>query len=136
MGAVLVGERAGIIPTGSHGSTFGGNPLACAAGLAALDILEQERLIEKAARSGAYLMKQLAQIESPLIREIRGAGLMVGIEIRQKVAPYLQALMDRGVLALAAGLTVIRLLPPLVITRQQIDQVVVALQEVLRMEDL
>jgi len=136
MGAVLIGERAGIIPTGSHGSTFGGNPLACAAGLAALDILEQERLIEKAARSGAYLMKQLAQIESPLIREIRGAGLMVGIEIRQKVAPYLQALMDRGVLALAAGLTVIRLLPPLVITRQQIDQVVVALQEVLRMEDL
>lgn len=136
MGAVLIGGRVGEIPTGSHGSTFGGNPLACAAGLAALDILERERLIEKAAESGAYLIEQLAQIDSPLVREIRGMGLMVGIEIRQKVAPYLQALMERGVLALAAGLTVIRLLPPLVITPQQIEQVVGALREVLSQEIL
>jgi acetylornithine/LysW-gamma-L-lysine aminotransferase len=73
----------------------------------------------------------LSQIDSPLVREVRGLGLMVGIEIKQKVAPYLQSLMEMGVLALPAGMTVIRLLPPLVITQSQIDRVVIALQEIL-----
>jgi acetylornithine/LysW-gamma-L-lysine aminotransferase len=131
MGAVLIGPRVGELETGIHGSTFGGNPLACAASLAALDVLEQERLPERAAQSGDYLLTLLGQVKSPLIREVRGLGLMVGIEIKQKVAPYIQILMDRGVLALPAGLTVIRLLPPLVITRTQIDEVVSALAEVL-----
>jgi len=124
-------ERVGEMPPGIHGSTFGGNPLACAASLAALDILIEERLPERAAEQGEYLMAELRKIQSPLIREVRGLGLMVGIEIKQKVAPYLQALMERGVLAQPAGLTVIRLLPPLVITRPQIDRVVHALAEVL-----
>ncbi len=131
MGAVLVGERVGEIPTGIHGSTFGGNPLAAAASLAALDVLEKEGLPERAAQSGAYLLARLRDIRSPLIRDVRGMGLMVGIEIKQKVAPYLQELMERGVLALPAGLTVIRLLPPLVISKEQLDRVVEALQEVL-----
>lgn len=131
MGAVLIGERVGEIATGSHGSTFGGNPLAAAASLAALEVLESEGLPERAAKSGDYLMARLGEIHSPLIRDIRGKGLMVGIEIKQKVAPYIQALMERGVLALPAGLTVIRLLPPLVISKPQLDQVVGALQEVL-----
>ena len=82
-------------------------------------------------RLGAYLLEQLQHIESPLIREVRGLGLMVGIELKQKVAPYLQALAEQGVLALPAGLTVIRLLPPLVITRTQLDQVLAALAQVL-----
>jgi acetylornithine/LysW-gamma-L-lysine aminotransferase len=131
MGAVLIGERVGSLSPGMHGSTFGGNPLACAASLAALDVLQQERLPQRAAELGDYLIARLGEIQSPLIREVRGLGLMVGIEIKQKVAPYLQALMERGVLALSAGLTVIRLLPPLVISRQQIDRVVEALAEVL-----
>jgi len=131
MGAVLIGERVGELPTGSHGTTFGGNPLACAASLAALEALESENLPERAAATGAYLLERLSQIQSPLVREVRGLGLMIGIEIKQKVAPYLQALMERGVLALPAGLTVIRLLPPLVITRPQVDRVAQALQEVL-----
>ena len=131
MGAVLIGERVGELPPGTHGSTFGGNPLACAASLAALDALVEERLPERAAEMGEYLMAGLRQIRSPLVREVRGLGLMVGIELKQKVAPYLQALMERGVLALPAGLTVIRLLPPLVITREQIDCVIRALSEVL-----
>jgi len=131
LGAVLIGERLGEIPTGLHGSTFGGNPLACAAGLSALEVIEKEDLVTRAAEQGAYLLSRLHALESPLIRAVRGLGLMVGIEIKQKVAPYLQALMRNGILALPAGLTVIRLLPPLVITREQIDMVVVALAEVL-----
>jgi acetylornithine/LysW-gamma-L-lysine aminotransferase len=131
MGALLISERLGELSPGIHGSTFGGNPLACAASLAALDVLEKEKLPERAAEMGAYIFPKLNALQSPLIREIRGLGLMIGIEIKQKVAPYLTALMARGVLALPAGLTVIRLLPPLVITREQLDRVVAALQEVL-----
>ena len=130
-GAVLIGERVGELPPGIHGSTFGGNPLAAAAALAALEVQEKEQLPLRAAELGKYLFDELKKIESPLIRDIRGLGLMIGIEIKQKVAPYLQALTERGVLALPAGMTVIRLLPPLVIKREQIDQVVVALKEVL-----
>ncbi len=131
MGALLIAERLGEISPGIHGSTFGGNPLACAASLAALDVLEKEKLPERAAEMGAYVFPKLQAIQSPLIREVRGKGLMIGIEIKQKVAPYLAALMERGVLALPAGLTVIRLLPPLVITPEQLDRAVAALQEVL-----
>lgn len=132
MGAVLLGERVGSLPRGIHASTFGGNPLACAASLAALDVLENEHLPEKAARMGEYLVNRLSEIRSTQIREIRGLGLMVGIETRQKSAPYLAGLMEKGVLALGAGMNVIRLLPPLVITQAQIDQVVDTLEEVLR----
>mgnify|MGYP005841069055 FL=1 len=77
-------------------------------------------------------MEALKQLRTPLIREVRGLGLMIGIEIRQKVAPYLAQLANKGVLALPAGLTVIRLLPPLVITQAQLDMVVQAIKEVLR----
>lgn len=132
MGAVLIGERVGLLPVGAHGSTFGGNPVMCAAALAALEVLEEEQLAEKAARLGAYALERLRQIRSPLIREVRGLGLMIGIEIREKVAPYLAKLAERGVLALPAGLTVIRLLPPLVITQEQLDRVITALEEVLQ----
>lgn len=135
MGAVLLGERVISLPPGIHGSTFGGNPLAAAAALAALDVLEKEELSQKAAELGQTLMAALQKIESPLIREVRGLGLMIGIEIKQKVTPYLKALTERGVLALPAGLTVIRLLPPLVISREQIDSVITALTEVLTQAD-
>ncbi len=124
LGAVLIGERVGQLAPGVHGSTFGGNPLAAAAGIAALDALVQEDLPRRAARLGDYLLGRLREIDSPLIREIRALGLMVGIEIKQKVAPYLAAMGENGVLALSAGLTVIRLLPPLVIDRSQLDRVV------------
>ena len=131
MGAVLIGERVGELSPGIHGSTFGGNPLAAAASLAALNALEEENLPQRAAELGAYALAQLEQIESSLIRDVRGLGLMIGIQIKQKVAPYLQALMDRGVLAQPAGLTVIRLLPPLVITKEQLERAIAALEEVL-----
>jgi acetylornithine/LysW-gamma-L-lysine aminotransferase len=132
IGAVLFGDSVKNLAPGLHGSTFGGNPLACAAGLAALTAIEEEDLPGQAAAKGAYLMEALKSIESPLIREVRGLGLMVGIELKQKVAPYLQALQERRIIALNAGLTTIRLLPPLVITQEQLDRVVAALTEVLQ----
>ena len=132
MGAVLFGDSVRNLAPGLHGSTFGGNPLACAAALAALTVIAEEDLPGQAAAKGAYLMEELKSINSPLIREVRGLGLMVGIELKQKVAPYLQALQERRILALNAGLTTIRLLPPLVITQAQLERVVIVLNEVLR----
>jgi acetylornithine/LysW-gamma-L-lysine aminotransferase len=131
MGAVLIGEHVQNLTPGVHGSTFGGNPLSCAAGLAALTAIEEEDLAGQAAEKGAYLMEKLRQIESPLIREVRGMGLMVGIELKHKVAPYLKALQDHYILALNAGMTVLRLLPPLVVSYEQIDHLVDILTDVL-----
>ncbi len=132
MGAALLGERVGKLPPAVHGSTFGGNPLVCAASLAALDVLEQQHLPERAAELGSWFMAQLKTLASPQIREVRGLGLMVGIELKQKVTPYLQALMGKGVLALPAGLTVMRFLPPLVIEQSDLEKVVAAVGEVLQ----
>jgi acetylornithine/LysW-gamma-L-lysine aminotransferase len=131
MGATLLGERVIELTKGIHGSTFGGNPLAAAASLAALNALMDEKLPERAAELGTYLVEELKKIETPIIRNVRGMGLMVGIEIKNKVAPYLRALTERGVLALPAGMTVLRLLPPLVIEKEQLDEVVAVLKEVL-----
>mgnify|MGYP000931482314 FL=1 len=131
MGAVLIGSDVKNLTPGTHGSTFGGNPLACAAALAALEVMEEEKLAGQAAAKGEYLMQKLNAIQSPLIREVRGMGLMIGIELKQKVAPYLKALQERRIIALNAGLSVIRLLPPLVITYDQLDRLAAALQEVL-----
>jgi LysW-gamma-L-lysine/LysW-L-ornithine aminotransferase len=132
MGAALLGERVGQLPPQAHGSTFGGNPLACAASLAAIGYLESNRLPERALELGDWFLGQLKQIDSPLIREVRGLGLMVGIELKQKVTPYLQALMSKGVLALPAGLTVLRFLPPLVIEQDDLKTVAAAVADVLR----
>ncbi len=134
MGAVLIGGQIQNLAPGLHGSTFGGNPLACAAGLATLNVLEKENLPEAAAQKGAWLLEKLGQIQSPLIREIRGLGLMVGIELKRKVAPYLQEMFAHQVLALPAGLTVIRLLPPLVISQDQLQRVLNVLEAVLDSE--
>jgi acetylornithine/LysW-gamma-L-lysine aminotransferase len=135
IGAVLIGEKVQNLAPGVHASTFGGNPLACAAALATLQVIEEEDLARQAAEKGAYLMGKLRQIESPLIREVRGMGLMVGIELKQKVAPYLKALQEHHIIALNAGMTVLRLLPPLVISYEQIDRLVSALQDVLTSEN-
>jgi acetylornithine/LysW-gamma-L-lysine aminotransferase len=124
MGAVLVGERVTQLPRLVHGSTFGGNPLAAAAALAAIQYMEDYHLAQRASDLGAFLLDALSQLRSPLIREVRGLGLLVGMELKAKVTPYLRALMDEGVLALPAGDTVLRLLPPLVIEREDLETVV------------
>jgi predicted acetylornithine/succinylornithine family transaminase len=131
MGAFAIGERVRPIHKGTHSSTFGGNPLACAAAIATLDVLQGQRLPAYAAEVGAYFMERLQAMKSPKIREVRGLGLMLGVELKEKVAPYLRAMMERGVLVLAAGTTVLRFLPPLIITTDEVDTVVERLTEVL-----
>jgi len=130
MGAVLCSERveAGI---GVHGSTFGGNPLACAAALAAINFMLEHDLAARANERGAYFQRRFTGELPARVRDVRQIGLMIGIELKEKATPYLQALLHRRVLALPAGPTVIRLLPPLVISESQLDTVVTALQDVL-----
>ncbi|MBV6393170.1 MAG: [LysW]-aminoadipate semialdehyde transaminase [Anaerolineales bacterium] len=135
MGAALIGANVKNLTPGVHGSTFGGNPLSCAAANAALDAMMEEDLPAQAAAKGAYLMEKLKKIQSPNIREVRGLGLMVGIEMKQKAAGYLKALQEKKIIALNAGMTVIRLLPPLVIAYEQIDRLVEVLTEVLTQEN-
>ena len=132
MGAVALGPRVGPLAAGIHGSTFGGNPLTCAAARATLAVIQAEHLPKQAASKGAWLVEQLRRLPQRRIREVRGLGLMIGIELRERAAPYVQALQERGMLALLAGPSVIRLLPPLVIDDEQLATVVAALREVLQ----
>ena len=131
VGACLLGPRVGELPKHVHGSTFGGNPLACAAALATLEVMIRDDLPGRASRLGSWLLEQLQGLDSPLIREVRGVGLMVGVELRGKVTPILKGLQARGVLALPAGGTVLRLLPPLVIEQSDLERVVAAIAETL-----
>lgn len=116
---------------GTHHSTFGGNALACAAGRAALEYLVSERLEERAERLGLTAMTELRRAASSRVREIRGLGLLIGIELKERAAPYLQRLRDRGFLAIGAGPNVIRLLPPLVISEEDWSAGVAAISEVI-----
>ncbi|MBN2126478.1 MAG: acetylornithine/succinylornithine family transaminase [Deltaproteobacteria bacterium] len=130
MGAVLCSDRIHV-PIKSHTSTFGGNPVACAAALASIEVIEKEGLSERAGTLGTYFQEGLRALESPRVREVRGLGLMIGVELKEKAGPFVQQFMERGVIALLAGPTVIRLLPPLVITRDDIDRVLEVFREVL-----
>jgi len=132
MGAMAIGERVQAVHKGAHSSTFGGNPLACAAALAVIDIMQEQHLPEHAAEMGAYFMERLRALGSSKVREVRGLGLMIGMELKEKVAAHLRGLMDRGVMALAAGVTVLRFLPPLTISQDDVDTVVTQVAEVLR----
>jgi ornithine--oxo-acid transaminase len=124
----------GVFRPGDHGSTFGGNPLGAAIGLEALNILVEERLPERSAELGDHLVAQLRKIDSPLIREIRGRGLFVGVEIERSLGSaraVCEALMKRGLLSKETHETVVRLAPPLVIEKQQVDWAVQQIREVL-----
>ena len=137
VGAFAMTEAvADRMPAGGHGSTFGGNPLAMAAGVAALRAMKREGMAEQAREKGAYMMEKLRAIGSPKIREVRGLGLMIGVELKEKSAPYITALEhDEGVLTLPATPLVVRFLPPVTITKEQIDQVVAAFERVLARVD-
>lgn len=135
MGAVAYTDQiqAKLYP-GAHGSTFGGNPLACAAGIAAIETYQNEHLMERAELMGQKLQTMLkeALADYTIVREIRGIGMIVGIELREKVAPYLKALMEEhGVIALPAGPQVLRLLPPLTIREEELALGVEAIATVL-----
>ncbi|MFQ3535899.1 MAG: acetylornithine/succinylornithine family transaminase [Aggregatilineales bacterium] len=132
-GACLIGERVGKLQPAIHGTTFGGNPLGCAAALATLEVLLEEDLPGRAAALGDFLMGRLGDLPQRFraqVRKVRGLGLLFGIELRSKVAPVLKALQAKGVLALPAGLNVLRLLPPLVISQADLEQVAAAIEAV------
>ena len=130
VGATVVASE--FVPRfrGSHHSTFGGSPLVCAAGNAALEFLVRERLWERADRLGEEALLRLRRLPTDKVREVRGLGLMLGVELREKVIPYLAKLEARGFLAIPAGATVLRLLPPLVITEAQWSEGLTAIEEV------
>jgi acetylornithine/LysW-gamma-L-lysine aminotransferase len=130
IGAVLTGER--ITPAvGMHGSTFGGNPLACAAALATIEFMEENDLCDRARELGDWFAERFRSKQPARVRELRQTGLMIGIELKEKATPFLMALMEEEILALSAGPTVIRLLPPLTISREELGVVVEKLLAVL-----
>ncbi len=131
LGVTAWRQEVGRFKPGTHGSTFGGNPLVCAASRAVIKVIAEERLPERAAQLGEWLLAELRAIPSNQIREVRGLGLMIGVELRRKVTPVLQQLMKRGVWALSAGLNVLRLLPPLVVEQSDLERVVEVIGEVL-----
>jgi acetylornithine/LysW-gamma-L-lysine aminotransferase len=126
MGAIAFSRKVGDLPKRSHSTTFGGNPLACAAAIAAIGEIQRLDLAPNARERGAQLMDGLRDIRSDRIREVRGLGLLVGVELKENAATAWRALQDEGVLALGAGPAVVRFLPPLVISEQEIDRVLVA----------
>jgi len=131
MGAIAFSRKIGDLAKRSHSTTFGGNPLACAAAIAAIGEIQRLDLPRNARERGAQLMEGLRAIQSDRIREVRGLGLLVGIELKENASSALRALQDQGVLALGAGPTVVRYLPPLVITEELIERVVAASRAVL-----
>ena len=125
------------LKVGEHSTTFSGSPLVCAAGCAAIDALLEEKLTEKAAANGKYFKSQLEALmaKHKIIKEVRGLGLMLGMELRYDVHNVILKAQEKGVLVLDAGRTVVRLLPPLVIEKAQIDKAVTVLDEVLGEEE-
>jgi acetylornithine/LysW-gamma-L-lysine aminotransferase len=122
---------------GEHSTTFSGSPIVCAAGCAAIDVLVEEKIADSAALNGKYFKTQLQDLASKhrIIKEVRGLGLMLGIELRYDVYGVLAKALKKGVLLIDAGRTVVRFLPPLIITKPQIDRVITTLDEVLGEEE-
>jgi len=131
MGAIAFARTVSDLPKRAHSTTFGGNPLACAAAVAAIGEMDRLGLARNAAVRGAQLLGGLEGIGSPKVREVRGLGLLVGMELKENAGPTLRALQSQGVLALGAGPTVVRYLPPLVITEAQIARVIEATAQAL-----
>jgi LysW-gamma-L-lysine/LysW-L-ornithine aminotransferase len=130
IGVTLMTEAIGTgLPGGAHGSTFGANPLACAAGTATLKALESRYAVN--AELGAQIVARIEGMQSPKVRAVRGRGLMIGVELKERVTPTLRALQERGVLVLPAGALVFRLLPPLIWEREHADELIAALGDVL-----
>ncbi len=136
IGACLMrGVATEVLQAGEHGTTYGGNPLACAAALAVIEIIEQENLLENAARVGAYLQARLRELQASgaPIREVRGRGLMVGVELTQPIArAVFQKALERRLILNAIGETILRIVPPLIITESDVDEAIEVLEAVMR----
>jgi ornithine--oxo-acid transaminase len=128
-------EVMDVFTPGTHGSTFGGNPLGAAVGMAALEVMVDERLAERAAELGAWFMDELRAIDAPAVETVRGRGLLIGVVIRREAGParpYCEALMERGILAKETHQQVVRFAPPLIVTREQLEEALPAIREVLQ----
>ncbi|MGE6257580.1 ornithine--oxo-acid transaminase [Heyndrickxia sporothermodurans] len=121
----------GVFNPGSHGSTFGGNPMACAVSIAALDVLVDEKLSEKSLGLGQYFMNQLKEIKNPVIKEIRGKGLFIGVVLNEAARKYCEALKTEGLLCKETHENVIRFAPPLVISKEELDWAIERIKKVL-----
>lgn len=122
----------GVFEPGSHGSTFGGNPLGCAVAIAALDVLIDENLSQRSLELGEYFLNQLKKIQNPHIVEVRGRGLFIGVELDSPARPYCEALMQKGLLCKETHDNVIRFAPPLIISQEDLDDAIRRIQDVLR----
>jgi acetylornithine/N-succinyldiaminopimelate aminotransferase len=132
VGAVLAGEKAAeVFESGDHGSTFGGNPLAAAGGLAVLDLVNKPAFLQEIARKGEKIREALRSWNHRAIKEIRGRGLIIGVDITAQAWPVLETALDRGLLILSAGPGTLRLLPPYIISDGEIDQGLGILREIL-----
>lgn len=124
-------EILGVFNPGSHGSTFGGNPMACAVSIASLEVLEEEKLTERSMELGNYFMKRLKEINNPIVKDIRGRGLFIGVELHEEARPFCEALKETGLLCKETHDTVIRFAPPLIITNEELDWAIERIQRVL-----
>lgn len=123
IGATLITDKISEkLFSGCHTNTFGGNPMVCAAGLATLEYIEKNNLLENASLAGNYFMERLRSINSPAVREIRGMGLMIAIELKIKVTEPTRKLQEMGVLVIPTGSTVLRLLPPIIFSKENVDE--------------
>ncbi|MDQ6597265.1 ornithine--oxo-acid transaminase [Bacillus salipaludis] len=121
----------GVFNPGSHGSTFGGNPLACAVSIAALEVLEDEKLAERSLELGNYFIEKLKTINNPMIKDVRGRGLFIGVELTEEARPYCEQLKEEGLLCKETHDTVIRFAPPLIISKEEINWAFEKIEKVL-----
>lgn len=129
---VVTDEIAQKVPAGSHGSTFAGNPLVCAAATATLGVAGQPSFLEHVTQMGAYFLAQLHALDLPDVREVRGMGLMVGVELKRNSSPVLQHMQANGVLAISAGSTSVRFLPPLIAAQEHLQEATRAFEHAVR----
>lgn len=129
-------EILSVFEPGSHGSTFGGNPLACAVAIAALDVIEEEGLVLRSFELGNYFLEQLKSIKNPLIREVRGRGLFIGIELTTEARPYCEQLKELGLLCKETHENTIRFAPPLIITVEELDWAIERVKQVLEVKEV
>ena len=128
-------EVMDVFDPGSHGSTYGGNPLGCAVARTALAVVEEEGLAERSSELGAWLLEELRTIRHPTIREMRGRGLLIAIELSVAARPFCEALMEKGLLCKETHDNVVRIAPPLVVSREDLDWALVQIREVFREMD-
>ena len=131
IGAFVTNEKAAVLVPGDHGSTYGGNPLVCAAASKVFDLFEEEHILENVNEMGTYLWERLEEVKAnyPMVKDHRGKGLIQGLEFTENPAAIAKSVISRGVILITAENNVIRFVPPLVIKKEHVDEMIKALEE-------